>query len=160
MYRMVSSGGLRNDGGAAHWHTFQLLTKRPERLAAMATPTSVGPTMCGWAFQVENQHWTCRIDDLRRLPRVSSCLWNRFSDPCSLDLADIDWVIVGGESGHGARPWRPTGPAASATNARCKCAVLLQAVGEACWVQGSERGRGRLRRADSRIVKLGTQSRS
>jgi len=90
---------------AASWHTFQLLTKRPERLAELA-PTLPFPDNLWVGVSVENQRWTSRIDRLRRVPavvRFLSCepLLGPLSD---LDLSGIQWVIVGGESGHGARP--------------------------------------------------------
>jgi protein gp37 len=57
---------------------------------------------------VENQRWTSRIDHLRRVPavvRFLSC--EPLLGPIGgLDLTDIHWVIVGGESGHRARPMK------------------------------------------------------
>jgi protein gp37 len=92
---------------AASWHTFQLLTKRPERLAELA-PRLHFPDNLWVGVSVENQRWTSRIDELRRVPaavRFLSCepLLGPLRD---LDLKDIHWVIVGGESGHGARPMK------------------------------------------------------
>jgi protein gp37 len=92
---------------AAHWHTFQLLTKRPERLAQMA-PELPFPENLWVGVSVENQRWTSRIDELRKVPaavRFLSC--EPLLGPLrNLDLRDIHWVIVGGESGHAARPMR------------------------------------------------------
>jgi protein gp37 len=91
---------------AAHWHTFQLLTKRPERLAEVAKSLDlVFPDNLWVGVSVENQRWTSRIDLLRQVPaavRFLSCepLLGPLID---LDLTDIHWVIVGGESGHHAR---------------------------------------------------------
>ncbi len=90
---------------AADWHTFQLLTKRPERLAGLADELPFPPNV--WVgVSVENQRWTSRIDWLREVPaqvRFLSCepLLGPLND---LNLTDIHWVIVGGESGHRARP--------------------------------------------------------
>ncbi|TMG00655.1 MAG: DUF5131 family protein, partial [Chloroflexi bacterium] len=56
---------------------------------------------------VENQRWTSRIDDLRRVPaavRFLSC--EPLLGPLNLDLTGIHWVIAGGESGRRARPMR------------------------------------------------------
>lgn len=56
---------------------------------------------------VENQRWACRVDDLRKVPakvRFLSC--EPLLGPLRLDLRGIQWVIVGGESGRGARPMR------------------------------------------------------
>jgi protein gp37 len=88
---------------AADWHTFQLLTKRPERLAAMASDLPF-PDNLWVGVSVENQRWTSRIDELRKVPahvRFLSC--EPLLGPLQLDLKDIHWVIVGGESGHRAR---------------------------------------------------------
>ncbi len=92
---------------AASWHRFQLLTKRPERLVELA-PTLPFPENLWVGVSVENQRWTSRIDELGKVPahiRFLSCepLLGPLTD---LDLADIHWVIVGGESGHGARPMK------------------------------------------------------
>jgi len=90
----------------AHWHQFQLLTKRPERLAGMAAGLPF-PDNLWVGVSVENQRWTSRIDHLRRVPaavRFLSC--EPLLGPLTLDLGGISWVIVGGESGHGARPMK------------------------------------------------------
>jgi len=89
---------------AAHWHTFQLLTKRPERLAQMSAGLPF-PDNLWVGVSVENQRWTSRIDELRKVPakiRFLSC--EPLLGPLeNLNLGDIHWVIVGGESGRGAR---------------------------------------------------------
>ncbi|MDO8614357.1 MAG: phage Gp37/Gp68 family protein [Dehalococcoidia bacterium] len=91
---------------AAHWHTFQILTKRSKRLAELA-PKLPWPKNVWMGVSVENQRWTCRIDDLRTVDaavRFLSC--EPLLGPLRLDLTGIHWVIVGGESGHRARPMR------------------------------------------------------
>jgi len=88
----------------AGWHTFQVLTKRAERLAELA-PKLRWPRNVWMGVSVENQRWTTRIDALRRTPatvRFLSC--EPLLGPLQLGLEGIDWVIVGGESGHRARP--------------------------------------------------------
>ncbi|MPZ49683.1 MAG: DUF5131 family protein [Dehalococcoidia bacterium] len=93
---------------AAHWHTFQVLTKRPERLRQLVPRLNFPPNV--WiGVSVENKRWTTRIDELRGIPaavRFLSCepLLGSLGD---LDLDGIHWVIVGGESGHRARPMNP-----------------------------------------------------
>jgi protein gp37 len=90
----------------AHWHTFQILTKRSERLAQMA-PRLSWPDNVWMGVSVENQRWAHRVDDLRKVPakvRFLSC--EPLLGPLSLDLRDIHWVIVGGESGPRARPMK------------------------------------------------------
>lgn len=88
-------------------HQFQLLTKRSGRLRDMAA--SLPWTLNIWAgVSVENVDVTWRIDDLRTVPsavRFLSC--EPLIGPLRfLKLKGIDWVIVGGESGPGARPMK------------------------------------------------------
>jgi protein gp37 len=92
---------------AAHWHVFQVLTKRSQRLVELA-PRLPWPDNVWMGVSVENQRWTTRVDDLRQVPaavRFLSC--EPLLGPLSLELSGIHWVIVGGESGHGARPMKP-----------------------------------------------------
>lgn len=92
---------------SASWHTFQVLTKRPERLAELAQQLP-WPDNVWMGVSVENQRWTSRIDDLRKVPaavRFLSC--EPLLGPLQLNLRDISWVIVGGESGPKARPMNP-----------------------------------------------------
>lgn len=111
-------------------HTFQILTKRPERMLAYLKGT------CQWGIanyvdeisgepfahskikwpipnvwlgvSVESQAYVNRIDLLRQCPaavRFISC--EPLLGPLELDLTGIHWVIVGGESGAGCRPIKP-----------------------------------------------------
>ncbi|MGE0060357.1 MAG: DUF5131 family protein, partial [Dehalococcoidia bacterium] len=82
----------------AHWHRFQLLTKRPERLVAMKGELDF-PENLWVGVSVENQRWTSRVDELRKVPaqvRFLSC--EPLLGPLRLDLTEILWVIVGGVS--------------------------------------------------------------
>ena len=91
----------------ADWHQFQVLTKRPERAAELAPLLGPWPDHVWMGTSVENQRWTSRIDDLRRIPaavRFLSC--EPLLGPLSLNLTGIHWVIVGGESGPKARPMK------------------------------------------------------
>jgi protein gp37 len=91
----------------ARGHTFQVLTKRSQRMAEMARQLR-WPDNIWMGVSVENQRWTCRVDDLRKVPakvRFLSC--EPLLGPLRLDLSGIDWVIVGGESGPRARPMSP-----------------------------------------------------
>ena len=102
---------------AAHWHTFQVLTKRSERLRKLAGSLP-WPANVWMGVSVENQHWTPRIDDLRAVPaaiRFLSC--EPLLSTLDLDLQGIDWVIAGGESGPGARPMNLEWHDLSGTNA-------------------------------------------
>ncbi len=89
----------------ASWHTFQVLTKRADRLAELSGQLS-WPANVWMGVSVESQPYVSRIDALRR-----SGAQMRFLslEPLlgalpGLDLRAIDWVIVGGESGPKARP--------------------------------------------------------
>ncbi len=92
----------------AHWHTFQVLTKRAERLAHLA-PHLPWPRNVWMGVSVENERYKYRIDLLRQVPAAVRFLsLEPLLGPLpELDLRGIHWVIVGGESGPGARPMRP-----------------------------------------------------
>ena len=92
----------------AHWHRFQVLTKRADRLVELS-PRLSWPSNIWMGVSVESARYRSRIDRLRatgaRLKFLSlEPLLGFLPD---LDLAGIDWVIVGGESGPGARPMDP-----------------------------------------------------
>jgi protein gp37 len=91
----------------ASWHTFQVLTKRHERLEEIA-PELEWPDNVWIGVSVENQYWAeRRIPCLTTVPAVVRFL---SVEPLlrQVDLRphldEIDWVIVGGESGPHARP--------------------------------------------------------
>ena len=88
-------------------HTFQILTKRSGRVAALGSRLP-WPANVWMGVSVENAQVLDRIDDLRAVPaqvRFLSC--EPLIGPLgALDLAGIHWAIVGGESGPGARPMR------------------------------------------------------
>lgn len=91
----------------ASWHTFQVLTKRSARLRGVA-PTLCWPANVWMGVSVENERYGSRIDDLRSTKAQTKFLsLEPLLGPLpNLDLDDIDWVIVGGESGPGARPMK------------------------------------------------------
>jgi len=90
---------------ACSQHTFQVLTKRPERAAALAHTFDWGDNI--WmGTSVENRDVLERVAQLRRLPAAVRFI---SAEPllgplAELDLAGIHWLIAGGESGPGARP--------------------------------------------------------
>jgi protein gp37 len=93
----------------AHWHTYQLLTKRHERMHALLCGKlrwlAALPNVWFGASVEDRQHGIPRIDFLRRTPASVRflCIEPLLEDLGKLDLAGIDWVIVGGESGPYAR---------------------------------------------------------
>jgi len=89
----------------ADQHRYQVLTKRSARLVELA-PDLSWPEHIWMGVSVESDEYTARIDDLRAIPaKVRFLSLEPLLGPLpSLDLREIDWVIVGGESGPGARP--------------------------------------------------------
>jgi protein gp37 len=88
-------------------HTFQILTKRSDRLLNLA-PKIDWPPNVWMGVSIEDSRVLYRIDDLRR---VSAAIRFLSCEPligslAGIDLTDIHWVIVGGESGFGARPMK------------------------------------------------------
>jgi len=92
----------------AKQHQFQILTKRSERLVEVCSELQI-PSNAWLGVSVESQKYTTRIDDLRRARAEVRFLSIEplLSPIADLDLEAIHWVIVGGESGHHARPMDP-----------------------------------------------------
>ncbi len=93
----------------ADWHTYQVLTKRHERMHALLSGELYWMARLAhvwFGVSVEDrEHGLPRIDALRRTPASVRFLSVEplLEDLGALDLSGIDWVIVGGESGPGAR---------------------------------------------------------
>ncbi len=92
----------------ADWHTFQVLTKRADRLEELAGELP-WPKNVWMGVSVENADYTWRIEHLQRVPaQVRFLSVEPLLGPIpELPLKGIHWVIVGGESGPGARPMDP-----------------------------------------------------
>lgn len=92
----------------ASWHTFQILTKRSANLAQMASKLN-WPKNVWQGVTVESNDHINRIDHLRNVPSAVRFLSLEplLSPIESLNLDNINWVIVGGESGARARPMLP-----------------------------------------------------
>lgn len=91
----------------AHWHIFQILTKRPERMARILIEEDFPILENVWlGTSVENSKYLSRIDCLREAPgNVRFISFEPLIGSVKgADLYDVDWAIVGGESGPGARP--------------------------------------------------------
>ncbi|HYG23356.1 MAG TPA: phage Gp37/Gp68 family protein [Verrucomicrobiae bacterium] len=98
---------------AADWHTYQVLTKRADRLRSLLNTkldfASRYPHIW-WGVSVENRkHGIPRISSLQRAPVPVRFLSVEplLEDLGSINLSGIQWVIVGGESGSGARQMLP-----------------------------------------------------
>jgi protein gp37 len=94
----------------AKWHTYQILTKRSARMASLLQGRlsfAASAAHIWWGVSVENRkHGLPRLRDLQEAPASVRFL---SVEPLleglgPIDLRGIHWVIVGGESGHGARP--------------------------------------------------------
>ncbi len=91
----------------AYWHQFQVLTKRPERVLEMDKMLSWTPNI--WmGTSVENEEYAFRIDSLRQTnAKIKFLSLEPLLGPLDyLDLTNIHWAIVGGESGPHARPMK------------------------------------------------------
>lgn len=89
----------------AYWHRFQVLTKRADRLAELSDELNWSDNI--WmGVSVESQRYVHRIDDLRSSgAKVKFISLEPLLGPLrNMNLENIDWAIVGGESGHGFRP--------------------------------------------------------
>lgn len=99
---------------AANWHTYQVLTKRADRLQSLLKGKlrfAAEQNHIWWGVSVENrQHGLPRIDLLRQAPAKVRFLSVEplLEDLGAIKLKGINWVIVGGESGPGARPMDAT----------------------------------------------------
>jgi len=87
-----------------HWHTFQILTKRPERLVEIADDLP-WPENVWMGVSIENRRFVQRADALREVPAAVRFI---SAEPLlgpleGLELDQIDWLIAGGESGPHAR---------------------------------------------------------
>jgi protein gp37 len=93
----------------AHWHRYQILTKRSDRLIELASQIPWRSNI--WmGVSVENLDYTFRIEHLRATgAHIKFLSLEPLLGPLpGLNLKGIDWVIVGGESGPGARPMDET----------------------------------------------------
>lgn len=97
---------------AANWHTYQILTKRADRMSRLLRSKlkkAAAASHIWWGVSVENRkQGLARIDRLREANVAVTFLSVEplLEDLGRFNLRGIDWVIVGGESGPGARPIR------------------------------------------------------
>jgi protein gp37 len=96
----------------ANWHTYQVLTKRSERLRDLLSTKlkhAAKQRHIWWGVSVEDKRYGLpRIEHLRAAPVAVRFLSVEplLEDLGTPDFTGMDWVIVGGESGHGARPMK------------------------------------------------------
>jgi protein gp37 len=92
---------------ATPWHSYQILTKRPERMGELLTQAAWDVLPNVWlGTSVEDAEVARRIDHLRRVPAALRFISFEplIGSVGNIDLTDIHWAIVGGESGRLARP--------------------------------------------------------
>jgi len=92
----------------AHWHKFQILTKRSERLLYLNKQLPWADNIL-MGVTVENEKYLYRLEHLKKTGAKTKFLsLEPLLGPLTrLELKGIGWVIVGGESGPGARPIKP-----------------------------------------------------
>jgi protein gp37 len=91
----------------ANWHTYQILTKRPENMLSILRGLGRAPLSNVWlGTSVESKEYVGRIAQLQRIPaHVRFISFEPLIDSIGkVDLSGIHWAIVGGESGPNARP--------------------------------------------------------
>ncbi len=91
-------------------HTYQILTKRPERMRDVLVALDLPVLPHVWlGTSVEDSAVLSRLDDLRATPSVIRFVSFEplIGSVASADLTDIDWAIIGGESGPRSRPMDP-----------------------------------------------------
>lgn len=97
----------------ADWHTYQVLTKRSQRMAKLLSGRlrfAAAAAHIWWGVSVEDKRYGLpRIPDLQSAPAAVRFLSVEplLEELGDLNLNGINWVIVGGESGRGARPIKP-----------------------------------------------------
>lgn len=107
----------------ADWHVFQILTKRSKRMAEISSKLS-WPENVWMGVTVESQKYCHRISDLEKVPaHVRFLSIEPMLSPISqLPLKNIDWVVVGGESGPGCRAMKEEW--ARSIKAQCNAACV------------------------------------
>jgi protein gp37 len=103
---------VSNVMAAANWHTYQVLTKRSERMRDLLQNSlreAASQKNIWWGVSVEDKEYGLpRMDHLREAPAQVRFLSIEplLEDLGEINLSGFSWVIVGGESGHGARPMK------------------------------------------------------
>jgi len=131
-------------------HTYQILTKRGARMARFFKTRTV-PENAWLGVSVENiKHGVPRIDHLRRVPAKIRFLSVEplLEDVGELDLHDIHWVIVGGESGPKARPMKEEW----ADSIRAQCEEQQVAFFFKQWGGWGSDGKRRAKHANGRLL--------
>lgn len=109
-FEQLHQGCLERDGAnTTPHHHYQILTKRPDRMAEIVPGIQSEPLRNVWlGTSVESEEVGARIDELRKVPAAIRFISFEplIASVGEVDLSDIHWAIVGGESGSRARPIR------------------------------------------------------
>jgi len=117
-------------------HTYQLLTKRPRRLARMAQSLP-WPANVWMGVSVERQDQAWRINELVKVPAaVRFVSAEPLLGPLTLDLTNIDWLIAGGESGANHRPVEKEW----VEHLRDQCLASIRGLTWLMWLEGDSHG--------------------
>lgn len=95
--------------GKANWHNYQILTKRPDNMAKVIKDLKLPFLPHVWlGTSVESEEYNFRIDELRQIKEfIKFISFEPLLDSVgNVDLSDIDWAIIGGESGPKSRPMK------------------------------------------------------
>lgn len=130
-------------------HTYQILTKRAGRMRRYFSTRSC-PTNAWLGVSVEDRRRLTRIDELRHIPTKVRFLSLEplLEDLGPFDLTGIHWVIVGGESGHKARPMKEKW----VQNVRQRCALAQVPFFFKQWGKFGPDGVGRSKAANGRTL--------
>ncbi len=125
----------------ADWHVYQILTKRPQRLARMAESLP-WPSQVWIGVSIENNDVAWRANYLRQVPASVRFISAEplLGEVSQLDLEGIDWLITGGESGHGHRNCDPDW----VRDARDRCIISGVAFFHKQWGGRSPKAGGRV----------------
>lgn len=131
-------------------HLFQILTKRAERMADFFSTHDVPPNAWLGVSVEDRKYGVPRIDILRNIPAQMRFLSVEplLEDLGAIDLSNIHWVIVGGESGIHARPMEK----AWAENIQSQCQVQDVAFFFKQWGKWGEDGKKRSKKKNGRLL--------
>lgn len=131
-------------------HTYQVLTKRAERMTAFCTGITLPPNLWLGVSVEDKKYGVPRIDALKAVDASVLFLSAEplLEDLGKLDLDGINWVIVGGESGKGARPMQPEW----ADNIRLQCEDQGVAFFFKQWGVWGQDGKKRSKKANGREI--------
>lgn len=120
----------------ASWHTYQILTKRDDIMFdyvqqwLLKKQHQCLPNNIWLGVSVENQDYVKRIDTLKKIPAIRFVSYEPALGPIDYDFDGIHWLIIGGESGPGHRPFDPEWARSAIKQARkSKTKIFFKQIG-------------------------------